>query len=303
MKVLEENYISAVAVARDGARFVKPVLESLDGALSGMFANYEIIIVDNFSGDGTAEALRSLEMPATIVTLARWHGAQDALTAGVELAIGDYILEIPFVSADTDFSRIGEMYGACQNGADFVFLAPAKTALASRLFYRLLNYCYRGQTALRFASSLMTLSSRRGLNKTAESGTRMVNRNVAYMLTGLACASIMSSAAMKSRRSFRENYGLITDTLIFHTDLISGLAFRTALFFFGMCALAIVYSLVLFFVINTAPGWASTFILIAVGFGALFSLLAVICKYLSGLIKLQAPKSYVSGSVEKIKPK
>jgi hypothetical protein len=55
----------------------------------------------------------------------------------------------------------------------------------------------------------------------------------------------------------------------------------------------------MFFTVNTAPGWASTFILIAIGFGALFSLIAVICKYLSSLIKLHLPKNYTFSSVEK----
>ena len=36
-----------------------------------------------------------------------------------------------------------------------------------------------------------------------------------------------------------------------------------------------------------------------IGFGALFSLLAVICKYLSSLIKLQTPKDYTFSSIEK----
>jgi glycosyltransferase involved in cell wall biosynthesis len=299
MNNLEENYISVVIAVHDNAPLLADKLKSLNDALAGLFKHFEIIIVDNFSRDNTAEILKSLRLPITVVTLTRWHNCQSALTAGVELAIGDYILEIPSIGAEIDYGLIEELYRVCQQGNDFVFLVPEKTRMTSRLFYRLLNDYYRGQIAEQFVSSMMTLSSRRGQNKTADVGTRIVNRNVTYLLTGLKCATVKSGAVGNNRRGFRENFDLMTDTLIFHTDYIAVLAFRTAFVFLGVSLLAIAYSLAMFFTINTAPGWASTFILIAIGFGALFSLIAVICKYLSSLIKLHLPKNYTFSSVEK----
>jgi hypothetical protein len=299
MKNLEENYISAVVIVRNDASILAGKLKSLHDALSGLFKYFEIIVVDNFSRDNTADILKDMRLPISVVTLARWHNSQSALTAGVELAIGDYVLEIPSIGADIDCGATEDLYRICQQGNDFVFLVPEKTKTASKLFYRLLNGYYKGQISERFVSSLMTLSSRRGQNKTADVGTRIVNRNVTYLLTGLKCAIVRCNAVNSNRRGFRENFDLMTDTLIFHTDCISALAFSVALAFLGVSVLAIAYSLAMFFTINTAPGWASTFILIAIGFGALFSLLAVICKYLSSLIKLQLPKNYTFSSVEK----
>jgi glycosyltransferase involved in cell wall biosynthesis len=303
MKNLEENYISAVVVVHDNAPVLADKLKSLNGALAGLFKYFEIIVVDNFSRDNTAEVLKSIQLPMAVVTLARWHNSQSALTAGVELAIGDYILEIPSIGAGVDYGLIEELYRVCQQGSDFVFLVPEKTRTASRLFYRLLNGYYRGRTSEQFVSSMMTLSSRRGQNKTADVGTRIVNRNVTYLLTGLKCATVKSTAINNDRRSLRENFDLMTDTLIFHTDYIAALAFRAALVFLGVSLCATAYSLAMFFTINTAPGWASTFILIAIGFGALFALTAVICKYLSSLIKLHLPKNYTFSSVEKKEPR
>jgi glycosyltransferase involved in cell wall biosynthesis len=299
MKNLEENYISVVVIVRDNSTILADKLQSLHSALSGLFKYFEIIVVDNFSCDSTAEILKALQLPISIVTLARWHNSQSALTAGVELAIGDYILEIPSIGTDVDINTIEDLYRTCQQGNDFVFLVPEKTKTASKLFYRLLNRYYKGQTSEKFVSSLMTLSSRRGQNKTADVGAKIVNRNVTYLLTGLECAIVKSKAVNNNRRSFRENFDLMTDTLIFHTDYISTVAFKAALVFFCICVLAIIYSFVMFLVISTAPGWASTFSLIAIGFGALFTLLAIISKYLSNLIKMQLPKNYVFSSIEK----
>jgi len=299
MKNLEENYISAVVVVNDNASALTEKLSALHSELSNIFKFFEIIVVDNFSRDGTAGVLKELQLPFSVVTLAHWHNSQSALTAGVELAVGDYILEIPSIDANIDYSVIRELYSVCQQGNDFVFLVPNKTRTSSKLFYRMLNSYYKGQISERFVSSLMILSSRRGQNKTADVGTRIVNRNIAYLLTGLASATVQSDIGNIHKRRFRENFNLMTDTLIFHTDYIASLAFKAAITFLGVSVLAIIYSLITFFIISTAPGWASTFILIAVGFGALFSLLAVICKYQSNIIKLQLPKNYTFSSVEK----
>jgi hypothetical protein len=89
------------------------------------------------------------------------------------------------------------------------------------------------------------------------------------------------------------------DTLIYHTDYIYQFIIIIALAFLSISLLAIVYAFVIFFTISSAPGWASTFILIAVGFGALFGILAVVCKYLSNVIKNGRPKTYTFSSVDK----
>ena len=297
--VKEENYISVVLVVHNDAQILIERLNLLDRALASRFMHYEIIVVDNFSRDDTGSLLRASDLSLSIVTLARWHNTQSALTAGVELSIGDYIVEIPSIGVNADYNHIGKLYDTCREGNDFVFLVPKKTRTTSRVFYNLMNRHYKGQTSEQFVSSLMTLSSRRGQNKTVDVGTRIVNRNVTYVLTGLKCATVESSAESKARRSLRESFDLMTDTLIFHTDYISSLAYLIAFVFFGVCALVIAYSIVMYIVISTAPGWASTFIFIGLGFGALFSLLAIICKYLSSLIKLQLPKNYTFSSVEK----
>jgi glycosyltransferase involved in cell wall biosynthesis len=271
----------------------------LYSVLLDTFKYFEIIVVDNFSSDNTAEKLKTLDLPLSIVTLARLHSVQAALTAGVELAIGDYVVEVPNVCADFDAGKIIDLYRTCQQGHDFVFLTPKKRSIGSRLFYRLLNNYYKGQTTERFVSSLMTLSSRRGQNKTADTGSRLVNRNVSYTLTGLKCAAIETDCRYKNKRGLRENFDLMIDTLIFHTDYISHLAVSVALFFLGISVLAFVYAVIVFFTIDTTPGWATQFVLTSVGFGALFGVLAVICKYLSNVLKLQMPKNYTFSSVEK----
>ncbi|MDR2612834.1 MAG: glycosyltransferase [Deltaproteobacteria bacterium] len=299
MNDLEENYVSAVVVLRDDSAAAGGRLLALDAALAATFRNYEIIAVDNFSSDGTRETLRGIPVPMTVITLPHLHDLQAALTAGVELAVGDYVLEIPDVSADVDFALIERMYRVCQQGNDFVFLTPRRVSGGSRLFYRLMNGYFRGRLPERFVPSVMTLSSRRGQNKTADVGATLVNRNVSYVLTGLRCASVEADIVSRNRRGLRENVGLMVDTLIYHTDYISSLAVNIAVLFLLVSALSFLYAVVVYFTINTAPGWTTQFVLTSVSFGVLFALLAVVCKYLSNIIRSRLPKNYTFGSVEK----
>jgi hypothetical protein len=110
MKELEENYISAVVVIHNDAQLLAEKLKSLHSTLVGIFKYFEIIVVDNFSQDNTGEVLKTLKIPLSIITLARWHNAQSALTAGVELAIGDYILELPTINTDAHYNSIEKLY-------------------------------------------------------------------------------------------------------------------------------------------------------------------------------------------------
>jgi glycosyltransferase involved in cell wall biosynthesis len=296
---LEENYISAVVVLRDDSNVACERLQSLERTLASMFKNYEIIVVDNFSADGTRVLLNGLLVPLTIITLPHLHDLQSAITAGVELTIGDYIVEIQDINVKIDFSEIAKMYRICQQGNDFVFLTPRSVSSGSYCFYKLMNNYFNGRLSGKFVPSLMTLSSRRGQNKTADVGPTHVNRNISYVLTGLSCSSVMTDIASKNRRSLRENIGLMVDTLIYHTDYISSLAVNIALLFLLLSTLSFIYAVIVFFSISTTPGWTTQFVLTSVSFGVLFALLAVICKYLSNIIKSRLSKSYTFSSVDK----
>jgi glycosyltransferase involved in cell wall biosynthesis len=297
---LEDNYISAVVVLREDLATAKDRLGALNEALTSMFHNFEIVVVDNFSTDCTQELLKSSLIPMTLITLPRLHDLQSALTAGVELAVGDYIVEIPDINADLEFSEIERMYHICQQGNDFVFLTPMKVSSGSYLFYRLMNGYFKGRLSGKFVPSVMTLSSRRGQNKTADVTPTLVNRNVSYVLTGLKCATVKTDITSRNRRSFRENVGLMVDSLIYHTDFISSLAVNIALLFILISALSFIYAVVVYISINTTPGWTTQFVLTSISFGVLFALLAVVCKYLSNIIRSNLSKKYTFSSIDKI---
>jgi glycosyltransferase involved in cell wall biosynthesis len=286
-------------VVRNDAGVVGRKLTELHGALAGLFKHFEIIVVDNFSRDNTGEVLDGLGFPLTVITLPRLHNVQAALTAGVELAVGDFLVEVPDLAPDIDFGVIESLYEACQDGNDFVFLSPGRISAGSSVFYGLMNRYFRGAVSERFVSSVVTLSSRRGQNKASDRGTKMVNRNVSYVLTGLKCAVVKANIRSRNRRRLRDNISLMVDTMIYHTNYVANFAVVVAGVFLLISVAAFVAAIVLFFVMNTANGWASQFAFTAGGFAVLSALLAVVCKYLSHLMKGELQRTYTFSSVER----
>lgn len=300
IKNLEQNYISVVLVINDDNSQVEKKIKEMKEVLNNNFKNSEIVIVDNTTKIDSLESLKSLDFKYTEIKLPIKHRTQQALNAGTAIAIGDYIVEIEDISFDIDYSRIIEMYKKSQEGYDFVFLTPKKSRKSSKIFYSILNRYFKNSFNEDISSSVMTLSSRRGQNKVSEVGKKVINRNVAYVLSGLKSSSITVDMNYKNNRGFSENLMLMFDTLIYYTDAIMLFTQRLAFCFFGLFGLGVIYSLITKIIKETVEGWASLFILISLGFFGIFFILSIIIRYLHHILKNSLDtKDYIYRSVDK----
>ncbi|MBI5502656.1 MAG: glycosyltransferase family 2 protein [Deltaproteobacteria bacterium] len=87
--------LSVVSPLRDEAANVEALVEGLRAALEGAGLAYEIVLVDDGSGDATWEKIRSLGStgaPVRGVRLARSFGQQAAILAGLAAADGELIV-------------------------------------------------------------------------------------------------------------------------------------------------------------------------------------------------------------------
>ncbi len=120
---------------------VEPVLEAVSG-------NYEILCVNDGSRDGTLPALldhRARNPRIKVIDLARNFGKEQALTAGLDAAVGDAVIPMDADLQDPP-ELIADFVGKWREGFDVVYGvrrsrdsdSPAKRATA-RLFYRLFN--------------------------------------------------------------------------------------------------------------------------------------------------------------------
>jgi glycosyltransferase involved in cell wall biosynthesis len=90
-------FVSAVARLHDDADILEPFLAGLARVLQERYENHEIVLVDDGSRDGTPQALRDLlrRIPSVrVLRLSRAFGRDIAITAGLESAIGDYVVTL-----------------------------------------------------------------------------------------------------------------------------------------------------------------------------------------------------------------
>ena len=297
---LEQNYISVVVVSNNDENIIERKISEILNVLKEHFLYYELIIVDNMSTDRTYAFLEKSSEKFTYIQLPIHHNNQDAMTAGVNIAVGDYIVEIENLKIDINYEKIFDMYKKCQEGNDFVFLVPSKISLFSKIFYSILNKNLKGYYISNITSSLITLSSRRGQYKTSEVGNKLVNRNVSYALTGLQISSLNYEINYLNNRSFKDNYLLMMQTLIYYTDFIIKLAEKTSLFLFCFSFISIIYSIYSKYTFDTAPGWASMVILMSIGFSGIFFMLGIVLRYLDNILKNTSnSKNYIYRSIVK----
>lgn len=186
------------------------------------------------------------------------------------------------------------------DGNDFVFLSPKKSRITTKLFYKMMRQYYKKQFKADIDSTIMVISSRRGLNKTAETGDVIVNRNISYLLSGLEYQFIYTELEKQNTRGFFERTDLFVETLIHYTDIIPKLGSLISLFFMMISILFLIYSFSAYFIIGTIEGWASTNTFLAFSFSGIFLMLSLLSKYMLSILHLsKRTKQYAFKSVTK----
>lgn len=87
--------VSAVVyLHNDGARAVE-FCRTAAAELDAHFAQYELVVVDDACTDDTVAQLRTWgkeqAAPLTILHMSTYHGLENAMNAGLDAAIGDYV--------------------------------------------------------------------------------------------------------------------------------------------------------------------------------------------------------------------
>ena len=104
----EKNFVSAVVYVHDNASQVEKFLSLLLQVLKENFLYSEIICVNDGAKAEVPDAIRRISQSVQGVSISAlkmssYHGTELSMTAGVDLAIGDFVFE--FDSTMTDFHR------------------------------------------------------------------------------------------------------------------------------------------------------------------------------------------------------
>ena len=297
MRERPRRTLSIVVPLYNEAANVAPLLErvsSITGRLAAQY-DHEVILVNDGSGDGTADAVRR-EMKrhhhVVLANLSRNFGHQLAATAGLDLARGDAV-----VLMDGDLQDPPELIEAFvrkwEDGFDVVYAVRRTRAgesafklLTARLFYRLINRLTK--VSIPLDTGDFRLMSRRVVDALRRSPER--NRFLRGMVSWVGFNQTSIEYDRDVRHAGATKYP-VAKMVRFAMDAIasfSDVPLRFASYFgFTVSVAAFVYALIVvafrLFSLKPpgyTPGWASTIVAILFLGGVQLMSLGILGEYL-----------------------
>jgi glycosyltransferase involved in cell wall biosynthesis len=288
-----ESLVSVVVPVRDEEEIMPRFADELTATLEGLGCQWEVILVDDGSTDGTyglAVEWHGRDPRVKIVRLSRGFGHQVALSAGLDLARGDAV-----ITMDGDLQHppavIPELVAKWRGGDDIVYAVMEERRGESRfkdwtarLFYRLLGRL--ANIDVPPGAGDFRLVDRRALE--AVRAMRESNRYlrgmfswVGFRQSGVPYVSPPRTAG-KSKYSGVRMLGLATDAVIGFSSrplrLGLNLGFLVSLGSIAFGLSAVVSQLAGVFVV---PGWTSIMVLVGIVGGIQLIVLGVIGEYIS----------------------
>ena len=261
-------FLSVVLVVRDQAAQLAGLLEEAIGKIQPLASDFELIVVDNASADGSVGVLQGLVGPGglpnlQIYALTKEVDADTASWVGLENALGDFVALLDPMVDDVGF--VATMLEEAIAGSDVVFVSnrqkPDQTlayGLASACFNRL--YRLLGGIRLDKEAPQYRLLSRRVVNFLQQQRHPATTYRSLPATAGFARAYLEYSAPPRGTGSKRLGDSIERGTRLLLTTTRAPMRIVTALSLFGAAA-NLAYSVYVLaiaaFKTDVAPGWVS----------------------------------------------
>ncbi len=306
----EKNFVSAVVYCCNDVDRIAHFVKNLDNTMDTNFLNYEIVVVNDASDDGSINQIKTYahnvntgekEHTITILHMSYRHGLESSMSAGLNLTIGDFVFEFDSVNDDYDWSLLMTVYRHSLQGYDIVSArSNIKSRLSSRIYYKLFNRYAHLQHSI--GPESFRILSRRAINRIHSITQSIPYRKAAYANCGLAVDTIIyKSIDNIQRKNYHDRHAVAIESLLLFTDV----PFRATMFL-AMAMLLVsftvgIYAVVYKFLRNPVEGWTTTIFFMSFGFSGLFAILSMIIRYMQTLIRLNfRKKDYLFESIEKL---
>ncbi len=295
MSQVSSIFVSVVCRLHDERGLVESLVADVTCVLRESYENYELVLVDDGSTDGTSAQVKALLGQyecVRLLRLSRNFGLDIALTAGLETAIGDYVVTM---SAETDppqlIPRLVEL-AQRENAAVYgVALQRAPRGFLHRQGARLFHWACKELFDLPLLPNSTQL---RALSRQAVNAIVEIKDNYRYLraLTpyiGYQTRTLEYQPISRGGRGARESLFEAVDTAI---AVVVSNSTRPLRFVSWLAVAASVlnlaYILYVFFVNlfkrNVAEGWTTLSLQNAGMFFLLFLILAVVTEYVGRIL-------------------
>ncbi len=306
----EKNFMSAVLYIHNDEAQIGDFLQMLANVLEDHFEHSEIICVNDCSQDNSVEIVRKIsrglrDTTVPVLNMSYFHGVEIAMNAGMDLAIGDFVLEFDACVPDFEPMEIMEAYRKTLKGYDIVSASPnQKQRFTSNIFYKVFNqftdYSYQ------LGTERFRVLSRRVINRISSMNKSVPYRKAVYANCGLKTANIRyqvtgAQVAKDDRSERKYRTKLAVNSLILFTELGYQFAVTMTVLMMLVAVAVAVYSAVVYLFSTPVAGWTTTIFFMSFAFFGLFGILTIIIKYLQILVDLVfRRKKYSFESIEKM---
>jgi dolichol-phosphate mannosyltransferase len=313
MSVKENVFVSAVIYVYNNGDIIKETLQTICGELYENFSNVEIICVDDASNDDSAEQIKLFaaanEYAINIVHMSFYHGLDSAITAGTDLAIGDFVFEIDGAYIDYESKLLLDVYKKALEGFDIVSAQPKRyRARFSRIFYHIFNRF--SKINYKITTERFRILSRRAINRIDSLSDSLLYRKAQYAASGLTVSSIgYNNTPFKLRinsKAYTNNRkNTAFNSLILFTDLAYKISFTLSVLMAVFMIASGIYTGISYFMgVDIVRGWVPLMGLISAGFFGVFIILTILLGYMDVLLNLVYNKQkYLIASIEKLNRK
>ncbi len=287
----EQNYFSLVIQLTSSKQDVRLFLTEIDAFLERHFDYFEYIFVSNNAPLSKTKEVSAFfknkpGRPVHLLSLAAPTSSEQAVLAGIEASIGDFVMECEDTLFDYPVDLLFEAYQACLTGKDIVLVKPKHSSgFFSKVFYRLLNRSFDKKIDL--THTRFHLFSRRAINRINNLHEIIHYRKWAYCNSGLQYAYLeYTPTAQFKGYSPKHSIDFATDLLLLFTDIGKKATLFFTFLFAGLSICSLLYTITVYFIKNTVPGWATIMLLMSLGFMGLFFCFTMVIKYLNLILKM-----------------
>jgi glycosyltransferase involved in cell wall biosynthesis len=304
-----ELFVSVVAPLHNDSSTISDFVAEVCSVLKAHYTNYELVLVDDMSSDGTVqeviELLREFEC-VRLIQLSKRSGIDLAISAGLESVIGDYVaILIPNTDPPALIPKLIETcregYGVLAGVAVNPLPKTAVTTVFSKLFHL---YCrkYLGLDLIPGATHFRVLN-RQSLNAILQIKDRYRQMRLITSIVGFNRSTFTyrllnrqnkPATAIPALTLFEDAIGIMVANSKHPLRLISRLGLLASTL--NLAYLLYVVAIYLFKQ-DVAPGWTTLSFQQGFMFFMLFLILTVLCEYTGRILEecRQGPAYFVLG--------
>lgn len=290
---LEKNFLSIVVYTKNDNLELKNFLKNVVAIASENFEHFEIIVVDDSGHSSAKDTVAKFSDTSntggslSLIEMGYPQGVEAAMNAGVDLSIGDFVLEFDSTKIDFPLDTIMAVYHKALENNDIVAASPVgHPKITSRIFYKLFNkHSHMPET---LTTETFVILSRRAINRVNSLNAKIPYRKAVYANCGLKKSVIPYQISSKDKRAVSHKYrrSIAIDSLILFTNVAYKFAITMSFIMMLLLLGTAIYAIVIFISGEAIAGWTTTILLLSFAFLGLFVILTIIIKYLSIIVGL-----------------